>query len=65
MANFALKFNLKLGVINQVVQDKIMGIVEQNKTMDVGIDVTHPSPGCSSHAPSVSAMLASIDRHLV
>ncbi|KAF4944941.1 hypothetical protein FGADI_12323 [Fusarium gaditjirri] len=29
-----------------------------------GIDVTHPSPGSSSNAPSVSAMVASIDKFL-
>ncbi|KAK2924445.1 Piwi domain [Fusarium oxysporum f. sp. vasinfectum] len=32
--------------------------------MVVGIDVTHPSPGSSSNAPSVSAMVASIDNSL-
>lgn len=64
MANIALKFNLKLGGINQIVENKNIGIVEQNKTMVVGIDVTHPSPGSSSNAPSVSAMVASIDKFL-
>ena len=64
MANIALKFNLKLGGINQIVQNKNLGIVEQNKTMVVGIDVTHPSPGSSSNAPSVAAMVASIDKFL-
>ncbi|KAF2470803.1 putative RNA interference and gene silencing protein [Lindgomyces ingoldianus] len=64
MANVALKFNLKLGGINQIVENKNLGIVNQNKTMVVGIDVTHPSPGSSSNAPSVSAMVASIDRFL-
>ncbi|KAJ6439029.1 Piwi, PAZ and DUF1785 domain protein [Purpureocillium lavendulum] len=64
MANVALKFNLKLGGINQIVQDRTVSIIEQSKTMVVGIDVTHPSPGSSSHAPSVSAMVASIDKHL-
>lgn len=64
MANVALKFNLKLGGINQIVENKNLGIVDQNKTMVVGIDVTHPSPGSSSNAPSVSAMVASIDKFL-
>ncbi|KAF2105445.1 putative RNA interference and gene silencing protein [Lophiotrema nucula] len=64
MANVALKFNLKLGGINQIVENKNLGIVEQNKTMVVGIDVTHPSPGSSSNAPSVSAMVASVDKFL-
>jgi eukaryotic translation initiation factor 2C len=64
IANVALKFNLKLGGINQVVESKNLGVVDQNKTMVVGIDVTHPSPGSSSHAPSVSAMVASVDKFL-
>ncbi|EDN03752.1 predicted protein [Histoplasma mississippiense (nom. inval.)] len=64
MANIALKFNLKLGGINQIVENKNLGIIDQNKTMVVGIDVTHPSPGSSSNAPSVSAMVASIDKFL-
>lgn len=64
MANVALKLNLKLGGINQTVENKNMGIISQNKTMVVGIDVTHPSPGSSSNAPSVSAMVASVDKFL-
>ncbi|KAI3570605.1 putative RNA interference and gene silencing protein [Fusarium oxysporum f. sp. albedinis] len=64
MANVALKFNLKLGGINQIVEKRNLGIIDQDKTMVVGIDVTHPSPGSSSNAPSVSAMVASIDKFL-
>jgi eukaryotic translation initiation factor 2C len=64
MANVALKFNLKLGGINQIVENKTLGIIDQNKTMVVGIDVTHPSPGSAPNAPSVSAMVASIDKFL-
>jgi len=64
MANVALKINLKLGGTNQVVEPKNLSIIDQDKTMVVGIDVTHPSPGSSSHAPSVSAMVASIDKRL-
>jgi hypothetical protein len=64
IANIALKFNLKLGGINQIVENKNLGIIDQNKTMVVGIDVTHPSPGSASNAPSVSAMVASVDKFL-
>ncbi|KAF5236906.1 hypothetical protein FANTH_11079 [Fusarium anthophilum] len=64
MNNVALKFNLKLGGINQRVENKNLGIIDQDKTMVVGIDVTHPSPGSSSNAPSVSAMVSSIDKFL-
>ncbi|KAF2750120.1 Piwi-domain-containing protein [Sporormia fimetaria CBS 119925] len=64
MANIALKFNLKLGGVNQMVENKNLGIIDQGKTMVVGIDVTHPSPDSSSNAPSVSAMVASVDKVL-
>lgn len=63
MANVALKFNLKLGGINQRLE-KNLPLVDQGKTMVVGIDVTHPAPGASRLAPSVSAMVASIDQYL-
>jgi hypothetical protein len=63
-ANVALKFNLKLGGINQLVDSPRLGIISEDKTMVIGIDVTHPSPGSSSNAPSVAGMVASIDRYL-
>jgi len=63
-SNVALKFNLKLGGQNQLVDPSRLGIVNEGKTMVVGIDVTHPSPGSSTSAPSVAGMVASIDRHV-
>lgn len=63
-ANVALKFNLKLGGINQLIDNSRLGIINEDKTMVVGIDVTHPSPGSSSNAPSVAGMVASVDRWL-
>ncbi|RDW81679.1 putative RNA interference and gene silencing protein (Qde2) [Aspergillus mulundensis] len=60
-ANVGLKFNLKLGGVNQVVRPNQLGIIGEGKTMLVGIDVTHPSPGSAKGAPSVAAMVASID----
>lgn len=63
-ANVALKFNLKLGGVNQVVDSPGLGLIEEDKTMIVGIDVTHPSPGSSSNAPSVAGMVASVDKKL-
>ena len=63
-ANVALKFNLKLGGINQLVDNTRLGIINEDKTMVVGIDVTHPSPGSASNAPSVAGMVASVDRWL-
>ena len=63
-ANVALKFNLKLGGVNQKLDDAKLGIISEGKTMVVGIDVTHPSPGSAENAQSVAGMVASIDRHL-
>ena len=63
-ANVALKVNLKLGGINQLVDNTRLGIINEDKTMVVGIDVTHPSPGSASNAPSVAGMVASVDRWL-
>ena len=64
LANVALKINLKLGGTNQAVDDQDLGIIHENKTMVVGIDVTHPSPGSASNAPSVAGMVASVDKRL-
>ncbi|KAL4977719.1 ribonuclease H-like domain-containing protein [Aspergillus desertorum] len=63
-ANVGLKFNLKLGGVNQVVRPNQLGIIGEGKTMLVGIDVTHPSPGSAKGAPSVAAMVASVDSSL-
>ncbi len=63
-ANVALKFNLKLGGINQLVDNTRLGIINEDKTMVVGVDVTHPSPGSASNAPSVAGMVASVDKWL-
>lgn len=63
-ANVAHKFNLKFGGHNQIVEQERLSFIKEDKTMIVGIDVTHPSPGSSSGAPSVASMVASIDRHL-
>ncbi|RAL16618.1 putative RNA interference and gene silencing protein (Qde2) [Aspergillus homomorphus CBS 101889] len=63
-ANVGLKVNLKLGGANQLIPPSELGIVGKNDTMLVGIDVTHPSPGSSSKAPSVAGMVASIDSDL-
>ena len=64
IANVALKINLKLGGTNQVVEPRNLHVVDKDTTMVLGIDVTHPSPGSASNAPSVAAMVASIDKNL-
>lgn len=57
--NLALKFNLKLGGVNRILSNKSVHL--NNKTMVVGIDVTHPSQDSITEAPSVAAVVASID----
>lgn len=64
LRNEGLKFNLKLGGNNQLVDSSRLGLINEDKTMVVGIDVTHPSPGSSSYAPSIAGMVASVDRWL-
>ncbi|KAF8847869.1 putative RNA interference and gene silencing protein [Acephala macrosclerotiorum] len=63
-ANVALKFNLKLGGRNQYLDNNKIGIIAEGKTMVVGIDVTHPSPGSASNTPSVAGIVASVDKWL-
>jgi eukaryotic translation initiation factor 2C len=64
LANVALKINIKLGGRNQSLDNSKLGILAHGKTMIVGIDVTHPSPGSSSNAPSVAGIVASTDQWL-
>ncbi|KAJ5193301.1 hypothetical protein N7449_009443 [Penicillium cf. viridicatum] len=63
-ANVGLKINLKLGGANQSLRTADLGIISEGKTMLVGIDVTHPSPGSASTAPSVAGIVASVDATL-
>lgn len=62
MANVAHKFNLKRGGANQTLTAEKLGILQDGKTMVVGIDVTHPSPGSLKNAPSIAGVVASVDR---
>ena len=63
-ANVGLKINVKCGGRNQSMDPKKLPLIGDDKTMIVGIDVTHPSPNSSDNAPSVSAMVANVDGHL-
>ncbi|KAJ5781155.1 hypothetical protein N7457_006315 [Penicillium paradoxum] len=63
-ANVGLKINLKLGGANQALRTADLGIISEGKTMLVGIDVTHPSPGSAITAPSVAGIVASVDANL-
>lgn len=62
--NVALKFNLKGGGDNQFVHPSRLHFISRGDTMIVGIDVTHPDPNSSNGAPSVAAMVASINSFL-
>lgn len=62
--NVSLKFNLKAGGTNQTLDPSKLGIVGEGKTMVVGMDVTHPSPGSAEGAPSAAGVVASVDRFL-
>lgn len=59
--NVALKFNLKSGGENQTVEPSRLHFISRGDTMVVGIDVTHPNPNSHSWAPSIAAMVASIN----
>lgn len=60
-ANVGLKVNLKLGGGNQSLRPSDLGFFADGKTMLVGIDVTHPSPGSARTTPSVAGIVASVD----
>lgn len=63
-ANVGLKINLKMGGANQTLRNSDLGFFADGKTMLVGLDVTHPSPGSANTAPSVVGIVASIDSQL-
>ncbi|PSK42736.1 Protein argonaute [Elsinoe australis] len=69
--NLALKVNIKgsglRGVNHFVNANELSGDVAKiwdAKTMFIGIDVTHPSPGSSKATPSIAAVVANTDRFL-
>jgi hypothetical protein len=62
--NISLKFNLKAGGINQILDPMKLGIISERKTRVVGLDVTHPSPGSKDTAPSVAGIVANVDKFL-
>jgi len=57
-ANIAMKVNLKLGGTNHRLGEAEMSLLNPSRTMVIGIDVTHPSPGSLENAPSIAAMAA-------
>ncbi|KAK0452966.1 argonaute-like protein [Desarmillaria tabescens] len=65
LSNIALKVNTKLGGINHKLDDQAMRWLRKKKTMMVGIDVTHPTPGTRFGTPSIAAVVASVDDDFV
>ena len=63
-ANAALKFNLEEGGVNHILEPSKPGIISEGKTMVIGIDVTHLSPGSKRNAPSIAGMVASINKFM-
>jgi len=57
--NLALKINAKIGGTNFVLQKN--PFLTEEPTIVFGADVTHPGPGTSPNAPSVAAVVASVD----
>ena len=60
-ANVALKFNIKLGGVNHLLDERSMAWLRTKTTMVMGIDVTKPGPGSTPGTPSIAAVVASID----
>lgn len=64
-SNVALKVNVKLGGVNHLLAPENMRWLTEKKTMLVGMDVTHPSPGSMKGTPSICAVVASMDDRFV
>ena len=64
-SNVALKVNAKLGGVNHQLDQGSMGWLTRQKTMVMGIDVTHPGPKSTPGTPSIAAVVASVDDHFV
>ncbi|KAG9784617.1 hypothetical protein KCU88_g2686, partial [Aureobasidium melanogenum] len=63
LGNLAMKANLKLDVsaVNQALDSNDKGPILTPTTMIIGIDVTHPGLGAMKGAPSVAAVVGSVD----
>ncbi|KAM5533769.1 hypothetical protein V8D89_012544 [Ganoderma adspersum] len=64
-SNVALKVNAKLGGTNHKVDAASMRWLTTQKTMMMGIDVTHPGAASVPGTPSLAAVVASVDEHFV
>ena len=64
LANVGLKVKLVLGGCKHAVSPTELDIISAKETIFVGVDVTHPSPGSLSTAPSVASIVSSVDEWL-
>ena len=64
LANVALKNNAKLQGINYPLRPDELGIISKNRTIVVGIHVSHPGLRSEDSITSTAAMVASLDRLL-
>ncbi|KAJ7152962.1 argonaute-like protein [Mycena filopes] len=65
LSNVALKCNSKLGGVNHLLEPSAMKWLTKQKTMMVGIDVTHPGRTSREGSPSIAAVVASVDDNFV
>jgi eukaryotic translation initiation factor 2C len=61
ITNLLLEFNLKLGGMNWTLHMADFKFLQGKTAMFVGADVIHPPPGAMDGAPSVAAVVASIN----
>lgn len=63
LANMCLKINLKMGrtTVNQALQSRTKALT--SSTMIIGIDVTHAGSASMRNAPSIAAVVGSVDPH--
>ena len=62
-ANIALKFNAKLGGVNHTIPSQDLGFLWKEASMVLGIGVAHPSVDSIDGAPSIAAVVGSVDQN--
>ncbi|KXT11520.1 hypothetical protein AC579_8519 [Pseudocercospora musae] len=67
MRNVSMKLNLRNGATNHTVASNLLSAIGGHKetcdTMIIGADVTHPGAGSIPFAPSIAAVVASVDNN--